>query len=76
MMERRDFLKGILAAASAPAFIKADRLMRIALPAGFSELDSGIITTGNRILTFDEITREALRVLHKNISFIVGSNAN
>ena len=31
-MNRRDFLKGILAAGVAPAFIRIDRLMRTAIP--------------------------------------------
>lgn len=64
-MDRRNFLKAMLAACSAPAIVRADSLMQIN-----PNWDSGLyvdvdIDRGNRIMTLEEITAEALRVLHK-----------
>lgn len=42
MTSRRNFLKGILAAAMAPAICKAENLMKIAVPKGFIESDTGM----------------------------------
>lgn len=56
-MNRRGFLGGILAAACAPAIVRADSLMRI-------------IPRETRLLSLDEITRDALRLMHEKASFI------
>lgn len=63
MNTRRGFMGAMLAACAAPAFVRAESLMKLS-PAGlFVPVDSGIITP-------EMVTREALRILHANLSFI------
>lgn len=68
-MNRRGFLGSILALGAAPAIVRADSLMRV-IP-----LDTEIIVlSGNTLLTIDMITKEALRILHKNMVFVKSVN--
>lgn len=73
-MNRRGFLQGILAAAAAPAIVKAASLMPVfvrketgglLVPGWPSEM-----AVGNQLLTIEQITREALQILHQNLGFI------
>lgn len=72
-MNRRGFLHAMLAAGAAPAVVKAANIMPI-----FVRRDSGLLIAesitateiGNRLITFEEITREALRLMHKNMQFV------
>ena len=57
-MNRRSFLKGAAALVLAPGIVHAENIMKIWVP------------KGNRILTPDEITREALRILHEKMDFL------
>lgn len=72
MMQRRGFLGAMLAAAAAPAFVRAGSLMRvnprIIAPAYAQGLASSML------LTQDVITRECLRVLEGRLAFT--SNIN
>jgi hypothetical protein len=71
-MNRRSFLGTMLAACAAPAIVRASSLMKLA--PGMVELESGLVVptstlrTGGQLLTIEEITREALRVLNKNMT--------
>lgn len=60
-MDRRGFLGSILALAAAPAIVRADSLMRL-VPV---ETTVVVPSLGNRLLTIEEITREALRIAHE-----------
>ena len=64
-MNRRGFLKAIFAAGVAPAFIGSSVLMpvrKLVMPS----LDETIaIGSGNRLLTIEQITKEALRLWQK-----------
>lgn len=66
-MNRRGFLGAILGAAMAPAVVRASSMMQI-MP-GYKEIESGLvvptaqIVTGNQLLTIEQITKEAFRVL-------------
>lgn len=72
-MNRRGFLGSILALGAAPAIVRADSLMRI-IPREATVLIERIapmeILPGNHIMTLEEITREALRIAHKQATFI------
>ena len=64
-MNRRGFLSSILAFGAAPAIVRAESIMRIrpiVLP-GDAEFEA--IARGNQFATFDEITRESLRILEE-----------
>ena len=70
-MERRGFLKSMLALGVAPAVITSGVLMpvrAIALPTDAEVL--AVAGGGNTLLTPELITREALRILNENISFM------
>ena len=66
-MNRRGFLAGILAAASAPAIVRIGSLMpvrSIVIPT------TAEVVAVNSLLTIDMITREALRLAHGKAAFI------
>lgn len=68
---RRGFLGSILALGAAPAIVRADSLMRIIVP---TTEEVVAIVGGNRILTIQMITAEALRILHENMQFVQNVN--
>lgn len=73
-MNRRGFLGAILAAAAAPAFIRSGILMpvrAVSIPTAEEVIS---VVAGNQLLTIEMITREALRVLHKNMAFVASTN--
>lgn len=43
MMKRRSFLGAMLAAAIAPAYVKAENLMKVAVPQGWTTTEGGIL---------------------------------
>jgi hypothetical protein len=75
-ISRRGFLGAILAAAAAPAFVKASSLM----PVFSRQEDQRVLTPAapivasarNTLLTIDEITREALKILEKEMTIASG----
>lgn len=80
-MNRRGFLGAMLAAGAAPAIVKAANIMPV-----FMRRESGllapelgvydvVVPVGNTLLTIDMITKEALRILHKNLAFVSRTNA-
>ena len=72
-MDRRGFLHGMLALGAAPAIVRIGSLMpvrSIAIPTTAEVIAVG----GNQLLTIDMITREALRILNSNLSFIITIN--
>ena len=71
-MQRRGFLKAILAAGVAPAFVGSGILMPVkalVMPTDEEVLDV-VAGQGNTLLTIGMITREAMRILHENRSFV------
>lgn len=63
----------MLAAAMAPAIVRASSLMKIA--PGFEEIESGLIVPrGNQLLTISQITERALKVLSANVMFVDSIN--
>jgi hypothetical protein len=70
-VNRRGFLGSILAGAIAPAIVRASSLMKLA--PGLEELESGIVVptatlrADNQLLTVEMITREASRVISKQM---------
>ena len=46
---RRGFLGAMLVAATAPAFVKADSLMRLAVPRGMAQTASGLVIWGDGV---------------------------
>lgn len=68
-MNRRGFLGAILAAGVAPAIVRVESLMR--LPSVIIPTDAEItaVVSGNRLLTIEMITREALHILESNLTF-------
>ena len=79
-MNRRGFLHGILALGAAPAIVRIGSLMpvrSIVVPTTAETIEYGYVAgagLGNTILTIDMITREALRLLEKNITMVRGIN--
>ena len=75
-MDRRGFLGSLLAAGVAPAVVKIQNLMPIfnrgatGLWMPEQEIVAPVLAGGNQILTIDQITKEALRILHKNLTFM------
>lgn len=73
-MNRRGFLGAILAGAMAPAVVRASSLMKLA--PGLEQTTSGLIVptsrirTGNQLLTIEQITNEALRVLERQMGMV------
>lgn len=66
-MNRRSFLSAILATACAPAIVRAESLMKCS---GIVVPTLGEVAAINgTFLTAAIVTREALRILHKNLSF-------
>lgn len=59
-MNRRHFLKVILAACAAPAIVKAESIMRIATP-------KEMRIVGQAELTFDEFQRQLLHTIAENL---------
>lgn len=72
-MNRRGFLQGILAASVAPAFVGSSVLMPVKALA-MPNLAEVATYSGNTLLTIDQITQEALRILHKNLQFPATTN--
>lgn len=72
MMQRRGFLSAMLAAAAAPAFVRAGSLMRvnprIIVPAYAQGLASSMLLTQNII------TAQMLRIIEKNLIFTANVN--
>lgn len=74
-MDRRGFLRGILAAGMAPAFVRIGSLMPVKgviVPTTEEVLaiTGATVKGGNTLLTLDMITREALRLAHEKMTFI------
>ena len=70
-MDRRGFLHGILALGAAPAIVRIGSLMpvkSIVIPT--TEEVMTISVAGNSLLTIEQITREALRILQDNLSLV------
>lgn len=79
-MNRRGFLLGMLAAGVAPAVVKAANIMPVFMrrESGLLAPDTFIVTgvaNGNRLLTPELITKEALRILNMNIDFMSRVNS-
>lgn len=72
-MNRRGFLGSILALGAAPAIVRADSLMRLVPVDTLIALDVPHVG-GNRLLTLEEITREALRIARDKARFIANVN--
>lgn len=68
-MNRRGFLGAMLAAGAAPAIVRASSLMPLWVPR-VNPYEVIVTVPGNKLLTFDQVTREALRLLHRNMTFI------
>ena len=64
-MDRRGFLRGIIAAAAAPAIVRADSLMRI-VP---REATIAVPTVKNGLMTLEMMTAEMMRVFSKRLVF-------
>ena len=81
-MDRRGFLRGILAAGAAPAIVRVASLMpvrpAIIIPTVEEFRADGIAldasSGGNTLLTINMITREALRVLEYQLSIATQVN--
>ena len=71
-MNRRSFMSAIFALGAAPAIVRADSLMRIIVPSAplIFHPDSFSLVAPN----IEQITREALRLLHENGAFIDAFN--
>ena len=69
-MDRRGFLQGILAAAAAPAIVRVGSLMPIVIPTFSEVIALNNIQQYNGLLTIEMIKREALLVLHQNVTFV------
>lgn len=75
-MNRRGFLQAMLAAGAAPAIVKAVNLMPL-----FVRKEAGglLVPEWEEIpyvsgMTYAQITREALRILHGNMEFVARVN--
>jgi DMSO reductase anchor subunit len=72
-MNRRSFLASILALGAAPAIVRADSLMRVV--ARETEIvvptvnEVAMFAHGNRLLSIETITRQALAMLEQQIKF-------
>jgi hypothetical protein len=69
VMERRGFLRAMLAVGMAPAVVKAGILMpvrKIAVPE--------LVLSSNSLITCSMITKEALRILEENAGFLAHIN--
>lgn len=75
-MNRRGFLGAILEAGVAPAVVKASSLMPLWLPRANPYEVIVTVGGGNTLLTIEMITREALRILHKNMAFMESLNSS
>jgi len=73
-MNRRGFIGSILAIGAAPAIVRASSLMRVQGIIVPTLEEVVAVNSGNSLLTFDLITREALRVMEKNL--ILGQRVN
>lgn len=69
-MNRRGFIGSILALSAAPAIVHIANIMpirsRVVLP---TTEEIGMILSGNRLLTIEAITTEALKILQRNLEF-------
>lgn len=78
MTTRRGFMQSILALGIAPAIVRADSLMRVVahditiIPA-IAPMRVDMLY-GTRLLTIDQITKEALLILEENITFTTAVN--
>lgn len=81
-MNRRGFLGAILAAGVAPAIVRAANIMPVFLRrevggllvpevSGMALMQGG----GNTLLTIEMVTKEALRILEKNMAFMSALNS-
>ena len=73
-MDRRGFLGAILAAGAAPAIVRIGSLMpvqSIIVPTTRQVVD---VLYGNRLLTIEQITREALIILENQLTFTTRVN--
>lgn len=59
----------MLAAGTAPAIVRASSLMPLWVPRA-NPYEVIVTVPGNTLLTFDQITREALQLLHRNMIFM------
>lgn len=77
-MNRRGFLGAILAAGAAPAIVHAANIMPVFMRKEVGGLLVPNYTAtelvGNRLITIEEITREALRILGPQLSFMHAIN--
>lgn len=74
-MNRRGFLGAILAAGAAPAVVKASSLMPIYVPKLWTPGPYDVVVEiapgrGNYLITIDQITKEALRILNEQTAFM------
>ena len=70
---RRGVLRGLLWVAAAPAIVRASSLMPVK---ALAPLPEDYIIYGNRLLTIDAITREAMRIFAQHVAedlFMAGS---
>lgn len=76
-MNRRGFLKAIFAAGAAPAFVKADSLMKIIVPSqGLILPEQEIVqSSDNQLVTLSIVTKEALKMLNQSLVFTNNINA-
>ncbi len=77
-MNRRGFLGAMLVAGVAPAIVQAANIMPVfvrkevgglLVPELSFEMNVTATELGNRLVTFEEITREALLLFQQNLSF-------
>lgn len=68
-MNRRGFLGAILAAGCAPAIVRASSLMKVSGIIIPTTAEVIAVNGGNRLLSIEMITREALMILEKNLKF-------
>ena len=69
-MNRRGFLGTMLALGAAPAVVRAESLMAVR---SLWVPDCKVVTVGgNSILTIEQITRDALRILNAQMSLMTG----
>jgi hypothetical protein len=74
-MDRRGFLQAIFAAGVAPAFIKADNLMKLIVPSQELYEEKELITSGgNRLISANLIAKEALQILKNNLALSFEAN--
>ena len=74
-MDRRKFLKGVVAVPVATSFPSSDfQLSRMAVTRTPVNIPAKSVVTGNALSTIDQVTREALRIAHEKLHFTVDTN--